>query len=65
MKTRRDSQVGLKIATVAGLVAIAGAGLSFYFDRLGWVIGVIGALAASVGIAVHWITMFRVSESEE
>jgi uncharacterized membrane protein len=51
---RLDSENGLKVAIVSFLVALAGGGLSFAWETLGWVIAVAGAAGAMVGIAIHW-----------
>ena len=51
--------IGLKVMTVSGLVAFAGAIVAFLgLGKVGYWIVVVGVLGAFVGISLHFLAMF-------
>ena len=65
----RDSELGLKIAVIAFLAALVGGGLSFAWEKLGWLITVLAMFGVFMGIGVHWWLnwrrIFHVDEKDE
>lgn len=56
---QRDPELGLKIAVVAFLIALAGGGLSFVWERVGWLVTVLAMFGVFVGIGIHWWLNWR------
>lgn len=55
----RDPELGLKIAVVAFLCMLAGGGLSFIWERVGWFVMAISMLGGFIGVGIHWRLNWR------
>jgi hypothetical protein len=57
--SREKKWVGLKIATVSGLVALSGGLVAFLgLGKIGYWIVVVGVLGGFVGLSLHFLAMF-------
>jgi hypothetical protein len=54
-----NPELGLKIAIVAFLCTLAGAGLSLIWEWTGWLVTAFSMFAVFVGIGIHWLLNWR------